>query len=214
MPLAGPGGRADSGRSDPDRRRSRAPDDPILPHVRVRCEWGRAVTSSASPSLESVSPQAICGSAAAIWVAAAQAMLDSPVLAEDIDIEPQRLAQAACRHHAAHAAELDGLQAHPARGVALVVAANVVERMDALVGPDRDPARRGRHVSHARDVVRMHGLLEEIEPGIGDRAHILPRFVGAPALVGVSRDQRVRLENFADRAGCARRRPAACRCRP
>src|SRR6185369_7913769 len=33
-----------------------------------------------------------------------------------IDVEPEALAQPAGRHHAAQAAELDGLEAHPARG--------------------------------------------------------------------------------------------------
>src|SRR5262249_10386980 len=49
---------------------------------------GRAVTSSANPSLVRVSPQAICGSAAAMCIAAAQAMLDSPVLAETLTLSP------------------------------------------------------------------------------------------------------------------------------
>src|SRR5512140_526429 len=81
---------------------------------------GRAVTSSANPSLVRVRPQAICGSAAAICIAAAQA---------------------ASLGRAAHAPELDGFQARPARGTALVVATDIVERVNAFIGADGDVAR-------------------------------------------------------------------------
>ena len=102
---------------------------------------GRAVASSVRPSLERVKPHAICGSAAAMCVAAAQAMLDSPVLAETLTLSPSRSHSAARLHHAAQPAELDGLQAHAARGAALVMAADVLERMDAFVGADRESCR-------------------------------------------------------------------------
>src|SRR5262249_54372501 len=46
-------------------------------------------------------------------------------LGGDIDVESQRVAQAASLGGAAHSAELDGFQARPARGATLVVAADV-----------------------------------------------------------------------------------------
>ena len=106
-------------------------------------------------------------------------------LGRDIDVEPERVAQAAGLGRAAHSAELDGFQARPARGSAIVVAADIVERVNAFIGADGDVARRGRHRRHAGDVVRLDRLLEETKPGIGDRAHVLHRLLRAPALVGV-----------------------------
>src|SRR5262249_41752547 len=44
----------------------------------------------------------------------------------------------------------------------------------------------------------VHGLLEEIEPGVGHRAHVLLRLVGAPALVGVSGNEPAGPEHGAD----------------
>src|SRR2546430_107573 len=77
------------------------------------------------------------------------------------------------------------LAAPAPRGGPLVVAADVLERMEALVGADGDVACRGCHGGHAGEVVRLHRLLEEIEPGIGDRAHVLHGLLRAPALIGV-----------------------------
>src|SRR5262249_31681247 len=151
---------------------------------RAMCSGSR-VTSSASPALVSVRPHAICGSAAAMWVAAAQAMLDSPVLAETLTFPPSRGGERAGRDRAAHPAELDGFEAPPARGMALVVVADVLERVDALIGADGDFARRGRDCRHAGKIIRRHGLLEKIKASIGDAAHVLQRLLRAPALIGV-----------------------------
>src|SRR5262245_55706788 len=106
-------------------------------------------------------------------------------LGRDIDVEPASVAQPPRLGRTAHAAELDRFEAYPAGGMALVVAANVLERMDALVGADGNVARRGRNGRHAGEVVRLHGLLEEIESGISDRAYVLHGLLRAPALVGV-----------------------------
>ncbi len=109
-------------------------------------------------------------------------------LGGDIDLEPELITQAARLHYRTHAAKLDGFQARPAHGVLPVKAAQVLERMNALVGPDRDVAGcvgSRRHCRHAGDVIGADGLLEEIEACIRDRAHILHRLLRAPALVGV-----------------------------
>ncbi len=175
---------------------------------------GRAVTSSASPSLDSVSPQAICGSAAAIWSGGRAGDAGFAGLARHVDADAELLAQAARRHHAAHAAELDGLEAHAARGLALVVAADVVERMDALVGADRDPARAAATAAMPAMSSACTGCSKKSSPASATARTYCTRLVRAPALVGVGRDQRAAAEQLRRCGACARRRPAACRCRP
>src|SRR5436305_14681711 len=102
---------------------------------------------------------------------------------------------------AAHSAELDGFEAHPARGMALVMAADVLERMDALVGADGDLARCGRDRRHPGKIIRRHRLLKKAEAVLADCAHVLHCLVPAPALVGAGRTRRIRPEYPAETAG-------------
>ncbi len=118
-----------------------------------------------------------------------------------VHLHPERVAQPARLHGRAHAAELDGLQAHAARRPVRVIAADVRERMDAFVGADRDVAGRSRDRCHSGDIVGVHGLLEEIEPGTCDRVDILQCFDLGPALVGIGGDQHIIPEPRADLAG-------------
>ena len=60
------------------------------------------------------------------------------------------------------AAELDRLQADPARGLDLVMAPDVIQRMNAFVGADCDVGGR-RDRCHAGKVVADHRLLEKVE---------------------------------------------------
>src|SRR5262249_60452482 len=125
-------------------------------------------------------------------------------LGRHVAVEPEWVAEPPACGHAAHSAELDGLQAPPACGSMLVVAADVVEGMDALVSADRDLACGGCDCRHAGEVVRRYRLLEEIQPGIGDRAYVLHRLLRAPALVGVGCNQRIAPEHPAHTAGGVR----------
>ena len=59
-------------------------------------------------------------------------------LARDVHAHAEAVAQLAGLGHGADAAELDGLEADAARGLSVVVTADVVERMNAFVGADRD----------------------------------------------------------------------------
>ena len=69
--------------------------------------------------------------------------------------------------------------------MALVMAADVFERMDALVGADGDLARCGRDRRHPGKIIRRHRLLKKREAVLGDGAHVLQCLIAAPALVGV-----------------------------
>ena len=122
---------------------------------------GAAVTSSASPVCVRVRPQAILGTTVAACSAAAQAMLDLPVLHEIFDVHAEAVAPRRGRHHGARAAELDGLQADAARRLGAMLAGDVVHRMDAFIGADGDFAGLARHRRHAGEIVRHYRLLKK-----------------------------------------------------
>ncbi len=147
----------------------------------------------------SVSPQASPGMTAAACSAAAQAMLDSPVLQETLTCMPRRSHRRERLHERAQPAELDGLEADAAGGLVLVMTADVRQAMDAFIRPDRDIGR-GRHRRHAGEIVGLDRLLEEIEAAAGDRAHERDRLTGAETLIGIGRDQGMRPQDVADAA--------------
>ena len=79
------------------------------------------------------------------------------------------------------------------------MALDVVERMNAFVGADRNAARRG-DARHAGKIVGMDRLLEEAQAAIADGADVTLALLCAKALISVDRDQRVAAERLADRA--------------
>ena len=204
--------RGDAARG-PRRHRRRAPAGRGSRTWPLAVGIGEATTSSASPVWVSVSPQAILGMTEATCSAAAQAMLDSPVLQEIFTLMPSLSHSLPASVTRADAAELDRLQADAARGLALVMAPDVVERMNAFVGADRDVGCR-RHRRHAGEVVGRHRLLEEIETRALDRAHI-GRWPARRYSPGWRRRKSAcRCPAPCRCRACARRLSPACRCRP
>src|SRR4029078_2977444 len=99
-------------------------------------------------------------------------------LARDIYAHAEAVAVLARPCYRADAAKLDRLEAYAARRLGLVVTADVVERVDALVGPYSDIGR-GRDLCHAGEIIRRHRLLEEIEAGSIHGAHVSDGLVDA-----------------------------------
>ena len=98
------------------------------------------------------------------------------------------MAELGGRHHLAETAELDRLQAAAGRRARDMMPADVVGIAHAFIEGDGHAARR-RHLGHAIDVVCRDRLLEEREPQALDLADVAPRFVPAPALVGIGADK-------------------------
>ena len=121
-------------------------------------------------------------------------------LAGHVHRHPERFAQHAGREHAAHAAELDGLEAHPARRLVVVVAPDVGQAVNAFVRADRQTGIGRRDRRHAGDVVGRDRLLEESQSAAGNRADILHGLLGAPSRIGIGGDQATGAENLADAA--------------
>ena len=105
-------------------------------------------------------------------------------LARNIDRHAKLSAQPACGKQAGQAAKLDRFEAYSARGLALMVAADVIERVNALVGANRHRARCG-DAAHAVKIMRTDGLLEKIEAAIAEATHESERGVDGKALIGV-----------------------------
>src|SRR5579872_4269476 len=121
-------------------------------------------------------------------------------LAGNIDLHAQAVAQPACFEQRVQATELDGLETYARSRAAGVVALNVFERMDALVGADRHFGCDG-NARHAVEIFRAHRLLEEIEAAIGEPRDIAQRFVDAKTLIGIGRHEArltLRLEQSTD----------------
>src|SRR5664280_2359181 len=112
-------------------------------------------------------------------------------LAGDIDAHAEAVAQLAGLDHRPDAAELDCLQADAARGLALVMAGDVGERMDTFVGADCDLGRGRGDRRHAGEIIGHNRLLEESEAAAFHRAHIgdgLLGVIGGGDLEGDLRD--------------------------
>ena len=85
------------------------------------------------------------------------------------------------------------------RDRAVVVPADVVERVNAFVGADGDIGCGG-DLCHARELIRRDRLLEEIEARPVYRAHVSDSLLDAVALVGVGGDEHAISEHLADLA--------------
>ena len=94
---------------------------------------------------------------------------------------------------------LIAFEADAACGLAVVVPADVVERVNAFVGADSDIGCGG-DLCHARELIRRDRLLEEIEARPLHGAHVSESLLDAVALVGVGRDEHAISEHLADLA--------------
>src|SRR5580693_9650865 len=102
-------------------------------------------------------------------------------LAGNIDPHAEPVTEPAGIIKGAQAAELDCLQADARRGAACMMLLDVVKRMNALVGADRNICCRG-DTRHAVEIFRTHRLLEKIKAAIGKPRDVTQRFVDAEAL--------------------------------
>ena len=84
-------------------------------------------------------------------------------LAGDIHAHAEAIAEPRRFDHAADAADLDRFQADAARRLVLVMAANVVERMNAFVGANGGIACRG-NLRHAGQIVAATGCSKKPRP--------------------------------------------------
>src|SRR4029078_11603344 len=61
-----------------------------------------------------------------------------PCLCRHIHLHAEAVAEPARLEHAAHATQFYGLETRTARGTAIMMQPNVMQRVDALIRPDRD----------------------------------------------------------------------------
>src|SRR6185312_6101922 len=118
-------------------------------------------------------------------------------LAGNIDIHSKSIAKVARLLDAAKTAQLECLQADSPRGLMSVVVFDILNCMNALIGPDGNIGGGG-NPGHALEVVGRYRLLEEIKSGPVHRADIGERLLRGIALVGVRGNQHIFPEGLAD----------------
>src|SRR5262249_32022649 len=97
------------------------------------------------------------------------------------------------------AAELDQLEGD-ANGAGRRMRLDILERMNALIGPDRD--RRGTcERRKALEVGILEWLLQEKQRGLPRRFEVTPRRLMGKAAVGVGANRQVRPQRLAPRKG-------------
>ena len=137
-----------------------------------------------------LTPQSMFSTAQARCTAAADARLDSDILAAMLTASPRRLHSAPAASAAPKPPSLMSLSETPPAPTA-AWASMSCERMNAFVGADRD-RRRARERREAVHVGRIERLLQEQQPGLPGRGEIAPRRVMGEAAIGVGADRQVR----------------------
>ena len=158
-----------------------------------------------------LTPQSAAGTAQARCTAAAEPTLNSAILAAMLTARPSRSASRAASIAALMPPSLMSLS-ESAAGAGPRMRLDVGERMDALVGADRD-RRDARERGETLQVGVAERLLEEQKSGFARALDIGVRVRGAEAAVGVGAERRI-AERLAQRMRGFDLRSQAAWCRP